>query len=345
MATNDFIGFASSGSANIMSQADYAAAAEQGNGVQPGMASSRLANKAWRQGANMAAAVGELIKNHGNDALDNGDLVTLYNALLASTASTTLAGLMSAADKNKLDSLISTDATPTAAGYMSAADKTRLDSVILTNATQSAAGYMSGADKTKLDSLISTNATPTAAGYMSAADKTKLDRLIVHNTLLPVGAVMWLSGNTVPDGCLVADGAAVSRTTYSELFSAIGTTWGEGDGSTTFNLPDARGRVPEGAQTAGGYNAPGLPNITGSVIMHSADSGTNIQRISGAFYDNNTLSSYRDGGNKGSGATSIPSFTLNASRSSSIYGASSTVQPASVKLLPVIVYRSKRADN
>ena len=45
MATNDFIGFASAGSANIMSQADYAAAAEQGNGVQPGMASSRLANK------------------------------------------------------------------------------------------------------------------------------------------------------------------------------------------------------------------------------------------------------------------------------------------------------------
>ena len=129
MATNDFIGFASAGSANIMSQADYAAAAERGNGVQPGMASSKLANKAWRQGANMAAVIGELIKNHGINALDNGDLVTLYNALLASTASSTLAGLMSAADKNKLDSLISTDATPTAAGYMSAADKALVDSI------------------------------------------------------------------------------------------------------------------------------------------------------------------------------------------------------------------------
>lgn len=316
MATNDFIGFASSGNANIMSQADYAAAAEQSSGVQPGMASSRLANKAWRQGANMAAVIGELIKNHGINALDNGDLVTLYNALLSSTASTTLAGLMSAADKTRLDSVILTDATPTAAGYMSAADKTKVDSVILTNATQS------------------------AAGYMSAADKTKLDALIVHNTLLPVGTVMWLSGNTVPDGCLVADGAAVSRTIYSELFAAIGTTWGEGDGSTTFNLPDARGRVPEGAQTAGGYNAPGLPNIIGSVIMHSSNSGTNIQSVIGAFYAAATLSSYRDGGNKASGATSIPSFTLNASRSSSIYGASSTVQPASLKLLPVIVYRN-----
>ena len=130
MATNDFIGFASSGNANVMSQADYAAAIEQGKGVQPGMASSKLANKIWRQGANMAAAVGELIKNHGNDALDNGDFVTLYNALLASTASTTLAGLMSATDKTKLDRLISTNATPSAAGYMSAADKTALDSIV-----------------------------------------------------------------------------------------------------------------------------------------------------------------------------------------------------------------------
>ena len=312
MATNDFIGFASAGSANIMSQADYAAAAEQGNGVQPGMASSKLANKAWRQGANMAAAVGELIKNHGNDALDNGDLVTLYNALLASTASPTLAGLMSAADK------------------------TKVDSVILTNATQSAAGYMSGADKTKLDSLISTNATPTAAGYMSAADKTKLDALIVHNTLLPVGAVMWLSGNTVPEGCLVADGAAVSRTTYSELFAAIGTTWGEGDGSTTFNLPDARGRVAEGAQTAGGYNAPGLPNITG--IFRSVDLGASEEAI-GAFRETMSINT---------GLTRDPSSSsdfdkaieFEASLSNAIYGASSTVQPAALKLLPVIVYRN-----
>ena len=232
-------------------------------------------------------------------------------------------------------------ATQIAAGYMSAADKTKLDGLISTDATPTAAGYMSAADKTRLDRVILTDATPTAAGYMSAADKTKLDRLIVHNTLLPVGTVMWLSGNTVPDGCLVADGAAVSRTTYAELIAVIGTTWGEGDGSTTFNLPDGRGRVPEGAQTAGGYNAPGLPNITGSVIMHSATTGTNISGVTGAFYARTALSSFRDGGNKGSETTSIDMFFLNASRSSSIYGASETVQPASVKLLPVIVYRNK----
>ena len=81
MPTNDFIGFASNGSANIMSQADYAAAAEQGDGVQSGMASSRLANKAWRQGANMAAVLGQMIADAGYNALDNGDLAALKTAL------------------------------------------------------------------------------------------------------------------------------------------------------------------------------------------------------------------------------------------------------------------------
>lgn len=81
MPTNDFIGFASNGSANIMSQADYAAAAEQGNGVQPGMASSKFANKVWRQGANMAAALGRIAAARGYDALDNGDLGTLQTAI------------------------------------------------------------------------------------------------------------------------------------------------------------------------------------------------------------------------------------------------------------------------
>ena len=84
MPTNDFIGFACSGSANIASQADYAAAAEQGIGMQPGPASSKLANKAWRQGANMASALGGLVVDQGYDALDNGDIATLKNALKSS---------------------------------------------------------------------------------------------------------------------------------------------------------------------------------------------------------------------------------------------------------------------
>ena len=67
---------------------------------------------------------------------------------------------------------------------------------------------------------------------------------------LPIGAQFAYSSVTnIPEGCLVCDGSAVSRTDYSELFAVIGTTYGEGDGSTTFNLPDKRGRISVGLDT------------------------------------------------------------------------------------------------
>ena len=60
------------------------------------------------------------------------------------------------------------------------------------------------------------------------------------------GAVMPFAGSAAPSGFLMAAGQAVSRSTYSALFTAIGTTYGAGDGSTTFNVPDLRGRVTAG---------------------------------------------------------------------------------------------------
>ena len=54
----------------------------------------------------------------------------------------------------------------------------------------------------------------------------------------PTGAVMAFAGSSAPEGWLVCDGSAVSRTTYADMFAVIGTTYGSGDGSTTFNLPN-----------------------------------------------------------------------------------------------------------
>lgn len=85
MPTNDFLSWASGGSANIMGQSDYAGSSTRTNGVQAGTASSALANKTWRQGANVAAMLGEFIRLHGYDALDDGDVATLetnYEAAL-----------------------------------------------------------------------------------------------------------------------------------------------------------------------------------------------------------------------------------------------------------------------
>ncbi len=63
------------------------------------------------------------------------------------------------------------------------------------------------------------------------------------------------AGSAAPSGWLLCDGAAVSRTQYAALFAVIGTTYGAGDGSTTFNLPDLRGRVPVGLDNMGGASA------------------------------------------------------------------------------------------
>lgn len=63
---------------------------------------------------------------------------------------------------------------------------------------------------------------------------------------LPVGSVVYVAESSAPSGYLKANGAAVSRTSYAELFAAIGTTFGIGDGATTFNLPDLRGEFIRG---------------------------------------------------------------------------------------------------
>ena len=71
-------------------------------------------------------------------------------------------------------------------------------------------------------------------------------------SLVATGAVMDYAGATAPDGWLLCDGSPVSRATYADLFAAIGTTYGAGDGSTTFNLPDLRGRTTAGKDDMGG---------------------------------------------------------------------------------------------
>lgn len=70
-----------------------------------------------------------------------------------------------------------------------------------------------------------------------------------------VGQVCFFGMTTAPDGFLKANGAAVSRTTYADLFAAIGTTYGAGDGSTTFNLPDLRGEFLRGFDDGRGVDS------------------------------------------------------------------------------------------
>lgn len=90
--------------------------------------------------------------------------------------------------------------------------------------------------------------------------------LLVVRRQAPTGALaMWLTA-TPPAGWLVCDGSAVSRTGYADLFALFGTTFGVGDGSTTFNLPDLRGRFPLGKAASGTGSTLGG---TGGAIDHT----------------------------------------------------------------------------
>lgn len=98
---------------------------------------------------------------------------------------------------------------------------------------------------------------------MAVADGAVTASKLAAGVGVPSGAIMAFGGSTAPEGWLLCDGSAKSRTAYAALFAAIGTAYGPGDGSTTFNLPDLRDRFPIGARQSDN----GVPktNATGAL--------------------------------------------------------------------------------
>lgn len=125
------------------------------------------------------------------------------------------------------------------------------------------------------------------------------------------------------------NGAAISRTAYPELFAAIGTTYGEGDGSTTFNVPDAEG-VLYGNQgrTVGESVVEGLPNITGTCVLYELNFG-------GALYGGKRVGYLSD---EPGAAIAFCYAGMDASLSNATYGASEHVQPQGITFNVVIVF-------
>lgn len=164
----------------------------------------------------------------------------------------------------------------------------------------------------------------------SLVNKEYVDQAIGALDAIPVGTILPFAGNTIPEGFLACNGAGISASTYSALYAVIGNTYG-GD-STTFNLPLLEdNRFLEFSSTRGSKRNAGLPNITGSVSglrQVSSSSGT------GAF------SAFKSGGlnSDGSGSWGHGGFNFDASRSSSIYGTSTTVQPKSLTVRAIIKY-------
>lgn len=85
--------------------------------------------------------------------------------------------------------------------------------------------------------------------------------------VIPPGTIAMTGRNTAPVGWLICDGAAVDRTLFAALYAAIGNTFGPGNGTTTFNLPDMRGRVAAGVGTGTGGGASGTGAPTGGAAL------------------------------------------------------------------------------
>lgn len=151
------------------------------------------------------------------------------------------------------------------------------------------------------------------------------------SALTPPGTIIHYAGRTVPSGWLIANGANVSRKDYAALFAAIGTTYGAGDGSSTFNLPNLDGRFLEcttSTSAVGIYREAGIPNIIGSFTSHG---NTGSMQTTGPFTNGDSGVHSNSGG-----ASDGRHVYMDANRCSYVYGGTRTVQPASLLTLVLI---------
>lgn len=153
---------------------------------------------------------------------------------------------------------------------------------------------------------------------------------------MPTGSIIPYAGSTAPDGYLLCDGSAISRTTYSALFAIIGITYGEGDGNSTFNLPNSNDRVLQGAGTRGVVGTTlneSLPNIKGGIASNGNYAGLRSGTPYGAFTQTSGT-----GGLAGENIANARGFDFDASRSSSTYQDNAPVQQDALCITYVIKF-------
>lgn len=169
------------------------------------------------------------------------------------------------------------------------------------------------------------NATNTAISFMKANSA-------------PITTIIMSPLANPPTGYLLCDGSAISRTSYADLFTALGTLYGAGDGSTTFNLPDFRGCFLRGydgmlSAAVGTSQADGLPNITGTFQGTRSSGQSGYKAPTGAFTKSASgLDSYNTGG------ADMYNISFDASLSNSIYGNSNYVTPLNHAIYYFIKY-------
>ena len=161
--------------------------------------------------------------------------------------------------------------------------------------------------------------------------------LAVLQALLPAGVIMFYAGTVVPNGWLACNGGVYPRAKYARLFSAIGTRYGAGDGSTTFAIPKAHHQVLEATTTiseVGQVMEAGLPDITGSVSIPNGKDlvDNNYFQAQGALKLTSAANALGNAMGSGAGGR----ISVKASLSSALYGKSNTNQNNALRLLAII---------
>ena len=300
MATNQLLPFASGESPNVLPFADWNSLPARLTGFQSGIASSQQFNYILAQGGSAGYVIGQLVADNTNQdaTLDPESLYTNWkNAIAAFIPKNVANGSISG---GKL-----TDNTVVFAKIASAAIAT----------TQEA---QEGESNAKL-------MTPARVKEAIEAQTPPA---------LPTGSFIYYGGTDVPEGYLLCNGANVSRTTYAALFAVIGTKYGEGDGSSTFTLPNLDGRVLQGTNDTGEvgtYLEAQLPNITGNFRYSAwADEG----KIGGSFYlKPNTTYQFPFANSSGSEAQEI---IFDSSKVSAEYVNNGTLQVPALQTLVCI---------
>ena len=177
-------------------------------------------------------------------------------------------------------------------------------------------------------------------GLAAGTDPTDAATVAQVTGASPIGVVVDFAGDTAPNGWMLCYGQAVSRTTFAAAFAVIGTKYGAGDGATTFNLPDCRGRVTAGRDDMGGADAKRLSDFFGAVARtlggvlgaashvltlaqlpaHTHPAGSLTTTAAGEHTHTSYLGSSRDNGDPGPYVGTAPSEPNGSNGSTSAAG-------------------------
>ena len=339
MAQNDFLPFAIATGSNVTPQDEYKELPAVSTGFVSGLADSMQINKAIRQGTVMASVLAQfIVDNTGNDVLDNGDtapILALLNQAVGNISTAHIATATGSADEITATFSPAITLSNGMVVYVRATAANTTTAPTFNPDNLGALPIVKGANVALAAGDIGGAGYWMILQYDQAFNKWVLQnpaKGIDVSTGVPVGTVVMFTAAEPPAGYLKCDGSAVGRTTYPELYAAIGTTYGAGDGSTTFNLPDLIGRFAEGSATPGAVKEAGLPNITGEINGHF---GSSVAFGTGSLFTSIGGSRYRATPD-GTGGEAFFAAFISASRSSPIYGNSDTVQPPALTLLPCI---------